>query len=81
MRPLVPNTPEPPALVTPEELRAMARIAGLAVDDDRLPEVLDELNAQLDLARSIEPLVAGTEAPVFAPYDPVFPVIRLEETA
>ena len=77
----MPNTPELPAQVTPEEFRAMARIAGLTVEDDRLPEVLDELNAQLDLARSIEPLVAGTEAPAFAPYDPAFPVTRLEETA
>jgi hypothetical protein len=77
----VPNAPEPSIPVTPEEFRAMARIAGLTVDDDRLPEVLAELNAQIDLARSIEPLATGTEAPAFAPYDPAFPEIRLEDPA
>lgn len=59
----------------------MVRIAGLTIDDERVPEVLAELNAQLALARTIEHLVAGTEALAFAPYDPAFPEIRLEDLA
>jgi len=76
---LVPHQSDFSAPVTPEEFRALLRVAGLEISEDRAPEVLAELNAQLALARTIEPLMAGTDAPALAPYDPAFPEIRLPE--
>jgi hypothetical protein len=65
--------------VTPEEFAVLLRVAGLDIDDERAPAVLAEFNAQLALARSIEPLLAETEAPALAPFDPAWPEIRVEE--
>ncbi len=73
-----PNTPEP---VTAEELRVLLGIAGLSLSENRAPEVLAELNAQLEHARQFDSLLKGTREPDFAPYDPTFPKITLEDDA
>jgi hypothetical protein len=65
--------------VTPEEFAVLLRVAGLDIDDERAPDVLAEFNAQLALARTLDPLLAGTEAPDLAPFDPAWPEVKVEE--
>lgn len=67
------HEPDQHAPVTPEEFRALARVAGLTITGEREPIVLAELNAQLALARTLDTVLAGIEAPLFGPYDPAFP--------
>lgn len=68
-----------PASFSLDEFRVLARAAGLNIDDDRASQVLGEFITQLALCREIDPLVAGTEAPMFMPYDPAFPEIEVED--
>jgi len=67
--------------VTPEEFRALLKIAGISVSEDQAPLVLSELNAQLGLAQTMEGVLDNPAAPDFAPYDPTFPNIDLEDDA
>lgn len=77
----MPDRPDEAATVTAEEFRALLRIAGLEISDDRAPLVMDELNAQLEFARQIEVALEGAKDPDFAPYDPTFPKIEPEDDA
>jgi len=73
-----PNTPEP---ITADDLRVLLGIAGLTLSEDRAPDVLAELNAQLEHARQFDPLLKGARNPDFAPYNPAFPKIAIEDDA
>ncbi len=75
----MPNQSDSHAPVTPEEFAVLLRVAGLDVDDDRAPDVLAELNAQIALSRALDPLLAGTGAPALAPFDPAWPEIEVTE--
>lgn len=75
------DTPGTGTKVTADELRTLLNIAGISVSPDRAPAVLDELNAQLALARQIEGVIDDAAEPSFAPYDPTFPKIDLEDEA
>lgn len=59
----------------------MLGIAGLTVSEDRAPAVLAEFNAQLGHGRQIESVLEGAREYGFAPYDPTFPKITLEDDA
>ena len=74
----MPHQPDRAAPVTPDELRALLRLAGLEVSEDRAPAVLAELEAQRRYARMLDDVLTGVEAPSFAPYDPAFPPVKLE---
>lgn len=67
--------------VTTEELQVLLRIAGLTVPDDHAHQVLAELNVQLAHAATLDRVLVGAAEPDFAPYDPTFPKIRLEDDA
>ncbi len=69
------NQSDQHASVTPEEFRALARIARLDITEEREPTVLAEFNAQLALARTLDQVLEGVEAPLLAPYDPAFPPV------
>lgn len=79
----MPDTPSPPTPepVTADDLRVLLGIAGLTLAADRAPDVLAELNAQLAHARQFDSLLKGAREPDFAPYDPAFPRITLEDDA
>lgn len=76
----MPDTPMPTASepVTADELQVLLRIAGLTLSEDRAPDVLAELNAQLAHGRAVERVLQGARESGFAPYDPAFPKITLE---
>ncbi|MDQ3656181.1 MAG: hypothetical protein M3457_14020 [Chloroflexota bacterium] len=77
----MPDTPTSAPTVTPEELRVLLDIAGLTLSEDRAPAVLAEFNAQLAHGRHIERVLDGTRESTFAPYEPAFPKITLEDDA
>jgi hypothetical protein len=81
MRPTMPDTPTSAPTVTPEELRVLLDIAGLTLSEDRAPAVLAEFNAQLAHGRQIERVLKGAGESAFAPYEPAFPKITLEDDA
>jgi hypothetical protein len=56
-------------------------VAGLTISEDRAPLVLDELNSQLALSRTLDDALAGAKESDFAPFDPTFPKIDLEDEA
>lgn len=75
----MPDTPDAPAKVSADEFRALLKIAGLNVSEDRAPSVLDELNAQLAMANTLDRVLDKAPAPTFAPFDPAFPNINLKD--
>jgi hypothetical protein len=77
----MPDIPESAAKVTAEEFRALLKVAGLTVSEDRAPLVLDELNSQLAFSRTLDRVLEGAKESDFAPFDPTFPKIDLEEEA
>jgi hypothetical protein len=81
MTPTMPDRPAPATTVTAEDFRILLGIAGLTVSEDRAPAVLAEFNAQLGHGRQIESVLGDTRESDFAPYDPTFPKVRLEEDA
>jgi len=74
-------SPNPPESITAEDLRVLLGIAGLTLSEDRAPDVLAELNAQLEHARQFAPLLKDARESDFAPYDPAFPKITLKDDA
>lgn len=62
------SSPEQP--ISPADLHAMLRIAGLEIADERVPVVLAELNSQRAFARMIEPVLECARESRFAAYDP-----------
>ncbi len=77
----MPDTPDSAANVTAEEFRALLKVAGLTISEDRAPLVMDELNSQLALSRTLDDALAGAKESDFAPFDPTFPKIDLEDEA
>jgi hypothetical protein len=77
----VPTTPDPSTPVTPEEFKALLKLAGLNVSDERAPEVLAELNVQLANAHIVDDMLDGEEPATGAPYDPAFPEITVKDEA
>lgn len=77
----MPDRPPPATTVTAEDLQILLGIAGLTLSEDRAPAVLAEFNAQLGHGRQIESVLDGTRESDFAPYDPTFPKITLEDDA
>lgn len=77
----MPDTPMPTAFepVTAGELQVLLRIAGLTITEDRAPDVLAELNAQLGHARALDRALEGAGESSIAPYDPTFPKITPAE--
>jgi hypothetical protein len=78
---IVPTTPEHSTPVTPEEFKALLKLAGLNVSDERAPEVLAELNVQLANTRIVDEVLDGDEPPTGATFDPAFPEIRNKDKA
>jgi len=74
----MPQSPGPNAPVTPQELTALLRLAGLDVSDQRAPLVLDELNVQVRHVQAIDAVLEGAELPAATPYDPTFPNVIVE---
>lgn len=60
----------PDRSIGPADLRAMLRIAGLAIPEERVPVVLAELNSQRAFARLIDPVLEDAPESGFAAYDP-----------
>jgi hypothetical protein len=60
----------PDQSIGPADLRAMLRIAGLAIPDERVPVVLAEINSQRAFARLIDPVLEDAPESGFAAYDP-----------
>ncbi len=54
----------------PDDLRTMARVAGLTIDDERVPAVLAEVNSQLAYGHVIDSVLIGVPESAFAPFDP-----------
>jgi hypothetical protein len=77
----VPTTPDPSTPVTPEEFKALLKLAGLNVSDERAPEVLAELNVQLANAHIVDDMLDGEDPPTGVPYDPAFPEIPVKDEA
>ena len=77
----VPDTPDSTAPVNAETFRALLEQAGLSVSEERAPMVLEELNAQLALARALPPLPDGKSESERGPFDPTFPKIAREDDA
>lgn len=77
----MPTTPDPSTPVSPEEFKALLKLAGLNVSDERAPEVLAELNVQLANTRIVDEVLDDDEPPIGAPYDPTFPEITIKDEA
>jgi hypothetical protein len=77
----MPKTPDPGSPVSADEFRMLLKLAGLNVSEARAPQVLDELNAQVRMIRTIDPVIHAMESPAVTPYDPTFPKVDLEDEA
>jgi hypothetical protein len=77
----MPNTSDPGSHVSADEFRLLLKLAGLNVSEARAPRVLDELNAQVRMIRTIDPVIHAVETPATTPYDPAFPKVNLEDEA
>jgi len=75
------DSPTDASPVTAEELQVLLRIAGLSASDEHAAQILAELNVQLAHAATFDRVLEGAGPPDFAPYDPTFPRVRLEDDA
>lgn len=60
--------------IGPDDLRTMLRVAGLTIEDARIPAVLAEVNSQLAYARIIDSVLEDADESAFESYDPAWQI-------
>ena len=69
----------PPPQLTPDDLRHLARLAGLEIAPEREDAVLAELNGQVANVNLIESLLPSSPPVAAQPYNPTFPPVRVDD--
>lgn len=63
----------PTVTVNEQELSLLARVAGLAIAQHRLPAMARDLTATLRMANDLDAVLDDREVPVIRPFDPSWP--------
>ena len=77
----MPAAPSAGRPIDADDLRTMLRVAGLTIEDERIPAVLAEVNSQLAYARIIDSVLEDATESAFESYDSAWRIADQDEVS